>query len=79
MNKPELSLKIPEYCEHFKDLIVEEISNCHHPAALHYGKASLLGYLAIKQGQFCVQSLTISHLDQLKLPFEDICQIFNTF
>lgn len=64
MNKPEVSLKIPEYCEHFKDLIVEEISNCHHPAALHYGKTSVLGFLEIKQGNFYLQSLTISHLNQ---------------
>ena len=63
MSEPEVSLKLPVYCAHFEDLIVEEMAYCHNPAALHYGKVSVYGFLAIRRGKFFIQSLTISYLD----------------
>lgn len=57
---PSIQFDIPEYCEFYKTLLVEDLSFIHHPSLLHYGKCSIIGY--IYQDEFSyyrLKSLTI--------------------
>lgn len=55
-----MNFSIPDYCEFYKNLLVEEIVLCDNPAVLHYGKCSVIGYAMRKDnGAFVLGSLSI--------------------
>ncbi|XP_058822449.1 uncharacterized protein LOC131684007 [Topomyia yanbarensis] len=71
------NLTIPTYCEHYKPLMVEEITLVQHPTMMHYGKCAVIGYR--KGNSTSLDSLRVPGLpEDLQLP-DGTCQLELSF
>lgn len=57
-------LHLPEYCNLFKQLLVEEIVFYESPFDYHYGKCSVIGKLCIKDQMYYLQNISLGCLDK---------------
>jgi hypothetical protein len=50
---------LPNFCEFYKFLLVDDVALCRHPIQQHHGKCSVIGFIR-KKGPVCfITSLTI--------------------
>lgn len=43
MDSPPIEFAIPEYCSHYKPMLVDEFTFNQNPLQLHYGKCAVIG------------------------------------
>ncbi|XP_017067273.2 uncharacterized protein LOC108105292 [Drosophila eugracilis] len=56
------ALNIPEYCNFFKTLLVEELQLAKDYRKLHYGKCAIIGRLAVKEKLFYLENVRVKGL-----------------
>lgn len=54
---------LPDYCDLFKEFLVEELVFFESPYDFHYGKCSVIGKLSIRDGFHYLQNISLSGLD----------------
>lgn len=62
---PAIELQLPDYCDYYKPLLVENFSYNPSPLQLHYGKCSLIGRTLRdpQTAQLCLGSTRLIGLD----------------
>lgn len=59
-----LDFIIPNYCDVYKSILVEEICLIPNPIKLHYGKCSVIGKLVLDAERYYLQNIRLSFLDR---------------
>lgn len=57
-------LHLPDYCDLFKDFLVEELMFYESPFEFHFGKCSVIGRLSIRGNLHYLQNISLSCLDK---------------
>lgn len=55
---------LPDYCDLFKDFLVEELAFYGSPFEFHHGKCSVIGKLSIRENLHYLQNISLSCLDE---------------
>lgn len=55
---------LPDYCQLFRDFLVEELVFYESPFEFHYGKCSVIGKLSIRDNFHYLQNISLSCLDK---------------
>lgn len=64
-----IQFRLPEYCENYKCLLVEELVFAVHPARMHYGKCVVIGKLVLENARYYLQNVQLKCLgDEYQLP-----------
>lgn len=64
-----IQFRLPNYCENYKCLLVEELMCTVHPVRLHYGKCMVIGKLVVDNFRYYLQNIQLKCLgDDYQLP-----------